>query len=471
MLTKSDLRPAQARIVAELKASVGVRAVLGMGGGKTVSALTAIRELIDDGEIRAAIVLAPVRVAISTWPNEIRAWEHLKDLSYTVLAGSPERRLTKLREDHDVYICSIDNVVWLIDALRKLKADDPRWDLLCVDELSRFKSPRGQRAKKVLRFAERFRAIWGLTGTPRPNGWEDEWMPLQLISAGEAWGASFDNWRREHFKQTDYHGYKWAAMDSSVPTFERVADQWTFTIPPSEATDVPFNSGPEFDRLVPLSAAQAADIEDMTKHLMVELGRDGTDVTALADLEDDAFVAALSEATSSGKIDQILQGFLYRDGETLQTYDGGKAAALVDLLDELDGENALIAYHYQEDLRTIRHHLGDIPHLGSGQSEDDAARIIDAWNRGEIPRLAMHPASAGHGLNLQFGGRRLIWYRMTWSPEHYAQTCKRLARPGQKEPVYVHRIMSDHWLERKRVARVEEKISDEVAFMQKLRTI
>jgi len=470
MLKKSDLRDAQKRIIAELKDSVGVQAVLGMGGGKTVSALTAIREMIDEGTLRSAVVVAPVRVALATWPNEIRSWEHLAGMDYTVLMGSPERRLTKLREDHEVYLCSIDNLVWLIDALRKFDKSDRRWDLLCIDELSRMKSPRGQRAKKLKRFAERFDAIWGLTGTPRPNGWEDQWMPLQIVSAGEAWGLSFDNWRREHFRQLDFRGYKWAAIDSSVPYFERVIDQWTFTIPPEEATDVPFNSGPEFDVRAPLSSAQQLDIEEMTEHLMIELGREGTSPTDL-DEGDEDLMTALSMAVATGKIDQIMQGFVYRDGETVQTYDNAKIDGLKEMLEGIDGENVMIPYHYQEDLRTLRHALGDVPHLGSGQSEAEAARLIEAWNAGDLPLLAMHPASAGHGLNLQFGGRRMIWYRMTWSPELYAQTCKRLARPGQTQPVYIHRILADHWLEDKRVRRVETAVAEEIEFMKKLRRV
>jgi len=462
MLTRDDLRPAQRRIIEELKQSTGVQAVLGMGGGKTISSLTAIRDLLDAGTIRSAIIVAPVRVAISTWPNEIRSWEHIKGTDFTVLIGSPEKRLTKLREDHEVYICSIDNLVWLVDALRK-------FNLLCIDELSRMKSPRGQRAKKLLRFAQRFDAIWGLTGTPRPNNWEDQWMPLQIISAGDAWGLSFDNWRRENFRQLDYHGYRWGVMDTSIPKFQRVVDNWSFTIPPEEATDVPFNSGPEYDRVTSLTLAQMSDLADLQKHLLVELGREGTSLTDLAD--NDELVTALSMAVASGKMDQILQGFLYRDGETIQTYDNAKLGALTELLEDIDGENSLIAYHYQEDLRAIRHALGDIPHLGSGQSEEEAARIIGAWNAGDIPQLALHPASAGHGLNLQFGGRRMIWYRMTWSPELYAQACKRLARPGQALPVYVHRILADHPLERLRLERVETRVREDKEFIRQMRRV
>lgn len=470
MRPRSSLRPAQNKIVSELVESTGVQVVLGMGGGKTISTLTAIVDLLDAGTIRAAIIIAPVRVALHTWPTEIARWEHTANLDFVVLSGTPEKRLKKLKETHQIYICSIDNVVWLVDALRKFKPGDPRLDLLVIDELSRFKSPRGQRAKKLKRFSERFGAIWGLTGTPKPNGWEDQWMPLQIISAGEAWGASFDEWRNKHFMALDFNGYNWAVRDDAIPKLKRVVNQWSFTIPASEATDIPFNFGPDFDVWTPLCAAQSADLKTLEDDLVVELGR--KDVSSLMDSGDDDFIVALSSAVASGKMTQILQGFLYDAGKTLQTYQNAKLDALSDLLEANDSEPVLIAYHYRQDLIDIRKRCGGIPNIGSDTSDKDFLRLIEAWNKGDIPVMAVHPASIGHGVDgMQHGGRRIFWYSMTWSGELFAQMCKRLARPGQELPVYVHRILADHWLERLRIERVERKIAEERDFMASLRTL
>jgi len=468
MRPRSALRPAQLKVVQELKGSTGLQLVMGMGGGKTASTLTAIVELLAEGTIRACIIIAPVRVALTTWPNEIADWEHTRHLDFVVLAGTPEKRLKLLKERHQVYICSIDLLVWLIDALRKFKPDDPRWDMLVIDELSRFKSPRGERAKKLNRFSARFGCLIGLTGTPRPNGWEDQWMPIQLVSAGTAWDTQgFDEWRKTHFMQMDFQGYKWEAHKHAIPKIKRVIDDWTLTIPPDEATDIPFNYGAAYDVVVPLTKAQEGDLETLKRDLLVELGADGTDLLN----PDETLVAALSQATASGKMCQIVQGFLYQDGETVQTYGNGKLDALDDLLAASDGENVIIIYHYKHDLQALKKHLKGARVLGAETGDAEAVEIINDWNSGKIQYLLCHPASVGHGIQLQFGGRRMIWYALTWSAEHFSQMCKRIARPGQKNPVYVHRILADHFIERLRVNRVETKLAEEAEFIASLRSL
>lgn len=468
MRPRSLIRPAQLRMVEEMKSSQGLQMVAGMGSGKTLATLTALVDLFADRTIRSAIIIAPVRVAMTTWPDEIANWEHTQHIDYVVLKGTPAQRLAKLKETHQVYICSIDNLVWLIDALRKFKPTDPRWDMLVIDELSRFKSARGERAKKLNRFSERFDAVIGLTGTPRPNGWHEQWMPLNIISGGEAWGTGYDGWLEEHFKATDFQKRNWEVRPDHVPQIQKVVDQWSLTIPHDEATNIPFNFGPEYDVLVPLSKAQQADMATLERDLLVELGVEGAD---LLDPSEELLVA-LSQATASGKMSQICQGFLYKDGETLQTYGKAKLDALNDLLEGANGENVMVAYHYRYDLEVLRARFGqDVPTLGSDTDEDQAAAWIKAWNAGDVPVLLFHPASASHGLNLQHGGRRMIWYCNTWSPELFAQACKRLARPGQKHPVFVHRIMADHWYEYKRRDRVEAKLADEQDFISTLRTI
>jgi SNF2 family DNA or RNA helicase len=441
---------------------------MGMGGGKTASTLTAIVDLLAARTIRAAIIIAPVRVALTTWPNEIAGWEHTAHLDAVVLSGTPERRLRLLKEKHEVYICSIDLLVWLIDALRKFPKDDPRWDMLVIDELSRFKSPRGERAKKLNRFTSRFGAILGLTGTPRPNGWEDQWMPIQIVSAGTAWPTSgFDEWRKTHFMQMDFHGYRWEPHHHMIPKMKAVIDEWTMTVPSDEATDVPFNYGADYDVVVPLTKAQERDLETLKRDLLVELGHPEADLLD----PDETLVAAMSQATASGKMTQLCQGFLYQDGQTVQTYGNAKLDALDDLLAAADGENVVIVYHYRHDLEALRKHLKGAEVLGAETKDDDAVRIINAWNEGKVQYLLCHPASVGHGIQLQFGGRRMIWYAMTWSHEHWVQMCKRIARPGQKEPVYVHRLLADHWLERLRVQRVDQKMAEEAEFIASLRQI
>lgn len=468
MRSRDQLRPVQLRLIGEMKTSEGVVIVLGMGGGKTVSALTAIVDLMAAGTIRAAIVVAPKRVALSTWPREIRIWEHLAHLDFGILGGDRAKRAATLRERHDVYVCGIDNLPWLLDELKGLP-DHPGLDQLVIDELSRLKNPRGTRSKALNKASARFGAIWGLTGTPRPGGWEDLWMPLQIISKTRAWGMSFDPWRMRYFEALDHHGRKWAVRPEAIPKLTAVINDWCVTIPPEDTVDVPFVSGPDHDIIVPMSYAARADAERMERDLMIELGRDGT----LSDIDpgDDDALVALSQAVASGKLSQIMQGYIYRDGEAVQHYDAAKSDALVEFIADLDGEPLIICYWYQEDLELLRELYPGMPHLGAGVNDKRADQIIEDWNAGRLPLLALHPASAGHGLNLQFGGARMLWYAMTWSPELYAQTVKRLARPGQTKPVFVHRMLADHPYEQLRLRRVEEKIDAEKEFISDLRRI
>lgn len=469
MRTRDQLRPVQRRLIDEMITSEGVGVVLGMGGGKTACALTAIADLIAGAEIRAAIVIAPKRVALSTWPREVQVWEHLAHLDVGILGGDRERRERVLREPHHVYVCGIDNLPWLLDELKDLPGH-PGLDQLVIDELSRFKNPRGSRAKALNRASARFGAIWGLTGTPRPGGWEDVWMPLQIVSKGRAWGMSFDPWRERHFMALDFHRRKWSVRPEALPQIQRVIDQWMVTIPREDTVDVPFVSGPDHDIIVALSPAALADAESMERDLLLSLGREGT---TLADIDptDDSLLVALSEGVASGKLSQIMQGYVYQDGQAVQFYDAGKADALVDFVADLDGEPLIICYWFEEDLKLLKELYPDMPHLGAGVSDKRADQTIEDWNAGRLPLLALHPASAGHGLNLQFGGARMLFYAMPWSPELYAQTVKRLARPGQTKPVFVHRLLADHPYEQLRLRRVESKIDAEQDFIANLRRI
>ena len=294
-------------------------------------------------------------------------------------------------------------------------------------------------------------------------------MPLQLVSAGTAWNTSgFDNWRKAHFTQMDWQGFRWEVRQDALPYIRRVVDDWTLTIPPDQATDIPFNSGPEFDIVVPLTKAQKEDLASLEKELLVELGGEGVDL--LDDSED--IVAALSQATASGKMAQVLQGFLYRDGETVQTYGTAKLDALKDLLAGIDGENVMIVYNYRHDLELLKKALPGARWVDREQTDEEFVQLIDDCRAGKVQYLLAHPANLSHGVDgLQHGFARMIWYQFSWSPEQVAQITARIARSGQEKPVFSHRIVADHWLEYRRIARVESKMAEEAEFIQTLRRI
>ena len=261
MRKKSDLRSAQQRTVTALYEGVwydpldgfsGAQCVLPMGGGKTATALTAFKEMQEDGAADRLYVLAPKRVANLVWPAEPKLWEHLAGLKVVLVAGSAAQRLAALNTKADVYAIGVDNTQWFVTDWLQKKA--PNWfkrTVLAIDELSRFKNPRGKRAKALFPHIGRFLAVWGLTGTPRPNGYEDQFMPLKLVTRGKLWGRSFDRWREQNFYPTDYNQYNWALIAEREAGIIADINKATITIPLSEMPDLP-----------PLNApSHAADFE------------------------------------------------------------------------------------------------------------------------------------------------------------------------------------------------------------------
>jgi hypothetical protein len=294
-------------------------------------------------------------------------------------------------------------------------------------------------------------------------------MPLQIISAGTAWDTSgFEAWRQKHFTQMDFHGYRWEVRQDALPYIKRVINEWTLTIPPDQSTNVPFNSGPDFDVVVPLTKAQKDDLGTLQKELIIELGAEGVDLLNPSE----EIVAALSQATATQKMSQILQGFLYKDGETVQVYSKAKLDALDDLLAGADGENVMIVYEYRHDLEMLKKHLPTARWVDQTQSDEEFVQLINDCREGKVQYLLAHPANLGHGVDgLQHGFARMIWIQYSWSAEQVQQLTARIARSGQTKPVFSHRILADHPLERLRVQRVDQKMAEEAEFIASLRQI
>jgi SNF2 family DNA or RNA helicase len=451
---KSDLRPYQQRLATYLYEHDQGIAVVRMGGGKTIASLTAIGELINSGEINHALIVAPKRVAEKTWPDEIAGWAHTTGLRYELLNGSPIDRADGLdrRFDRRLTIIGIDNLQWLIDRLEKLPVTDPIFDCLVLDEISRLRSPKSKRAKALAKVINRFRNRWGLTGTPRPNGYEDLFMPARLITCSKLWGRSFYTWRDAHFYPTDYMRYHWKVKPGQDNLL--VDDFRTISMTLDDA-DMP--ELPEITTLVNeirLPDELARDYRRMQRTLFAEFN--GTPITAM------------SAAAAVSKLAQVCNGFVY-DGEgdsrTTKRLHNSKLEWLEDLIDSLAGQPLLIAYEFQEDLRALKEWFGaDLPYLGAGVSGAQANRVIDAWNARDLPLMALHPASGGHGLNLQHGGSNIAWPSLTWSPELYEQTIARLHRPGQAGKVTVHVCEVRDSVDMLKRWRVIEKIDDQAAF-------
>lgn len=462
------LRQAQQRTITHLYENDAVAAILGMGAGKTASALTAFAELKADGEAQDMFVLAPKRVSQLVWPAEPKLWEHLASLRVVFVGGTAAQRLAALRTPADIYAIGIDNTQWFVDWLATQKPARLSRSVLCIDESSRFKNPRGKRGKALFSYLyrnpEAFLSIWELTGTPRPNGYEDQFMPLKLATRGKLWGKSFDQWRQRHFYPLDYMQHNWAVQPEKEAQLVADINTVSITIPLEEMPDLPaINDGPEFVEWVDMPRDVRATYDTMKRHLIAELKAKGETV------------AAANMAVASGKLAQLVQGFLYENelqpDRGLERFHDVKMERLLDMVEEAGGETVLVAYEFQADLKRLQEEFPGLPYLGAGVSDRGAVEFERGWNEGRFPVAAVHPASAGHGLNLQHGGAQLFWYGMTWSAELYDQLLKRLHRPGQHRPVFSRPILMRDTVDELKYERVRNKMSAQAAFQRLLKEV
>jgi hypothetical protein len=461
MRSRDQLRGAQQRSITALYEHVGQQAVVPMGGGKTASAQTAILEMKEDNVITCALVMAPKKVCQLVWGpgREHTEWEHLAGMKIQLVNGTPAQRKKKLLEPgFDIYVVGKDVTQWLVGELAKLPPWHPLFDVLCIDEISTFKSPRGKRFKAMKTVIKKFRTVWGLTGSPRPNSYADQYPLMKLITRDEIWPSNFDKWRMERFTPEnpfDLQTTSWTVRPEWEQRIVRDISRWSFTVCEKDL--------PELDPIQPvyhwvdLPKKVMQQYKDMEKHLLVK--------------EEGWSVLAQTRAVASGKLSQIVQGFMYaEDGSTIQLHTE-KTDMLADLLEGLNGDSSLIAYEFLEDLRRIKAMVPDIPWFGNGTTDKQTFQFEADWNAKRSQFLALHPASAGHGLNLQFGGSQCIMYGMTWSAELFAQLLKRFHRPGQKFQCFVHYIFARDTVDCVKFNRVHHKMSEEEAFRAYLKQI
>lgn len=375
-----------------------------------------------------------------------------------MLEGSPERRRELLAGAHarEVTVIGIDLVPWLVGELAAFADDHPLFDVLIIDETSRHKDASGKRARALAKVAGRFRTRWGLTGTPRPNSSRDLFMPAAIITDGALWGRAFVPWQKRHFRPRDPFGREWIALPGAEARIAadfgtvamRVADEDMPDLPPINVVVV----------TVKLPGAVMAAYRTMQRELFAAI--------------DGRAIEAVSPLVATGKCAQMANGLIYGEGnEDPVAVHTVKIDWLRELVESLDGEPLLIAYEFVEDLRTIRRAFGEVPALGGPTPAREAKRLVEAWNAGTLPLLAFHPASAGHGLNLQHGGSRMAWLAPSWSAELTEQAIARLYRPGQTQHVTIHVCVAAGTVDEMKRNRVLNKMSAQEAFQRYLEQI
>jgi SNF2 family DNA or RNA helicase len=421
--------------------------LLDCGCGKTVITLTAIESLLRDRfEVGRILVICPIRVA-QVWAEEIGKWSHLQGLRYSIAVGTESQRRYALGADADIYIVNRDVVPWLVE---NYGGAAWKWDMLVLDELSSFKNPQAKRFKSLLKVRPKVRRIVGLTGTPSSNGLMDLWAEYRLLDLGERLGKFIGGYRNTYFRPDKTNGiivYSYKPLPGAEERiYSRIADM-TVSI---RCTDV--LRMPELIS-VPYEVTMSEEEKDVYTRLKQDL------VLSLPDGE----VTASNAAALSGKLSQMSNGAVYNDDGGVVTIHSRKLDALEDLIEAANGKPVLVAYWFKHDYDRITERLRSI---GIRYAKIDTEESISRWNRKMIPVGLIHPASAGHGLNLQAGGSTLIWFGLTWSLELYIQTNARLWRQGQvSSTVVIQHIVTKGTVDERILKALQQKEVTQDALM------
>ena len=417
----------------------------GVGLGKTVTTLTALDKLIDKNEIQKVLVIAPLRVAKFVWPKESFEWSHLKNIEVCVLHGSKSIREQLLDSSATIHVINKEMVQWLVTEM----IDRKKWpyDCVVIDEASAFKNPRSKRMKFLKMANHKINRMIQLTGTPASNGLLDVWSQLFLLDDGKRLGRTFSHYKNTYF-DSDYMGYNWTPKEGAKEIiYQKIAD-----------------------KCLTLNKEDYLDLPKCNKNI-IHLEMEGTFLEQYRELEREFVLVLEEEAITaqqagvlSNKLLQFCGGAVYSDGNVedgvyLQNIVGNKNTvvvsnskidALKDLVEEFSGDPILIAYNYKHEVRRLMESFPNGVVLDTQQNVDD-------WNAGKIPIMFVHPASAGHGLNLQHGGNNLIWFGLTWDLEAYDQLNGRLDRQGQTKPVFIHHLVFRDSIEERIMERLENK--------------
>ena len=401
-MKRTDLHEYQNYCVEFLKTHPEAMLIIEMGMGKSISALTAILDLMFDSfDVNKVLIIAPLRVCRSVWPEERDLWEHARFLKMSVMVGSAKQREAALRTPADIYVVNRENLKWLTDYLEKRGIPWP-FDMVVIDELSSFKNHQSQRWKALRKVRPQIKRMVGLTGTPASNGLLDLWAETFLIDKGIRLGRFIGRFREAYFSRIADIAVSMKALD--------------YLDMPEQVT---------VNHYVDMDEVERELYDEMKKGLLVEIGDDKID--------------AANAAVLSGKLLQMANGAIYNADREMRVIHDQKLLMLSDLIEQANGQNVLVAYWYQHDHERIREYLTEQGYKPRDLKSD---QDIADWNAGKIQIGLISPASAGHGLNIQRGGHILIWFSLVWSLEMYQQTNARLWRQGQKEVVTIHHIVT-----------------------------
>lgn len=425
-----------------LKRQCGYLAI-DMGLGKTRIVLEYIRQ----ARIKKTLVVAPLRVALHTWPSEIQKWA--PELTYTVLHGQNK----SMRPDVNIYIINYEGLKWLMEQPKNKLFES----LLVIDEASMVKSPSSLRFKILSKLRSFSHKVFALSASPMPNGYQDLWAQYFLLDRGKSLGPSFAQFFNKYFRR--------------LSTFQTITiDKQALQEIPKRVASATFRLSSN-DYLALPKCIMRDTLVELPKTIMIQYKEFEQDFAL--NLSQEVTVTAVNSAMLSMRLRQLCQGFLYYEGDdekrNVKDIHSVKVDALVNTIQELNGHPALVAVQFKEDIVKIKKALGNVPIIAGGVGSSVSTSLIDKWNTGQLPILVVHPASISHGVNLQYGGNNIIWYAQTWNMEHYQQLNGRLLRQGQKKPVIITRLLAKGTIEHKIIAALAQKNESQQSLLDALR--
>ena len=421
---------------------------LDMGLGKSVITLTALLDLcLDRFEISKVLVIAPLRVARDTWSTEIHKWDHLKPFTYSVVVGTVAERKAALAKKAHIYLINRENVSWLVE-----DSGFPfDFDMVVIDELSSFKSYQAKRFRSLLKVRPTVKRIVGLTGTPSSNGLMDLWAEFRVLDLGKRLGRFITHYRNTYFQPDKRNGmviYSYKPLPGAEDAIYNQISDMTISMKAVDHLDMPECIMNEVR--VSLSKEERKKYDTLRDDLILSIG--------------DSDIDAANAASLSNKLSQMANGAVYGDEKSVHHIHDHKLDALEDLIEAANGKPVLVAYWFKHDLERIQKRFK--------VREIKTSKDITDWNDGKIPVAVIHPASAGHGLNLQAGGSTLIWFGLTWSLELYQQTNARLWRQGQKSAtVVIHHIIAENTIDELILQALHKKEKSQNALIDAVRVM
>ena len=456
MLDRNNLHAYQRTAVEHIKEHPESALFLDMGLGKTVSTLTAIVDLINFFEVSKVLIVAPKRVAEMTWGDEVENWRHLNGLRVSVIKGTAKQREAAARADADIYTVSRDNLVWLLQMWGGSKVP---YDMMVLDELSSFKNHQSKRFKAAKIIRRSCNRVVGLTGTPAPNGLIDLWAQMYLVDGGVRLGKTITDYRANYFRPGAQNGgiiYEYKPLATTEAVLGEKISDITLSMKALDFLDMPELT--YLNNYVELSPKVKKQYDKFEEDQVMELLKDAN--------YDYAEITALSAAALSNKLLQFAGGAVYDADRQAHVIHDEKIETLVEMVEAANGSPVLVAYNFQHEKNRILEALKSF-----GAEALEGVESVRRWNEGKIPVLVTHPASAGHGLNMQKGGNRIIWYGTTWSLELYQQFNARLWRQGQKNSVFVHHIITRGTIDERVIAALSGKADTQNGLMDMVKEL